>query len=95
MGKHQSEIANDRPGKPDMLSQQASAKLDTLSQNGKCRQAIPVCIATVIVYKGLQEPRTADKLWKSEEPNTGDMQRQLIAVGIGDWQGNFNSILGS
>ena len=32
-GKHQSEIANHKPGKPDTLSQHASAKLDTLSQH--------------------------------------------------------------
>ena len=55
-----------------MLSQHASAKLDTLSQHAKCRQPIPACIAEVIVYKGPQGPRIADKLWESEEPNTED-----------------------
>ena len=34
------------------------------------QKAIPECIAKVIVYKGLHEPRTAEKLWESEEPNT-------------------------
>ena len=53
LGKHQSEIANHRPGKPDMLSQHTSTKLDMLSQHAKCRQAIPACIAEVTVYKGL------------------------------------------
>ena len=72
MGKHQSGIVNHRPGKPDMLSQYASAKLDMLSQHAKCRKAIPYFIANVIVYKGLQEPRAADKLWESEEPDTED-----------------------
>ena len=55
-----------------MLSQHASVKLDMLSQHAKHRQAIPVCIAEVIVYKGLLEPRTVYKLWESEEPNTED-----------------------
>ena len=72
LGKHQSEIANHRPGKPDTLSQHASAKLDMLTWDAKHRQAIPACIAKVIVYKELQEPRTADKLWESEEPYTED-----------------------
>ena len=70
MGKYQSEKANHRPGKPDILSQHASVKLDMLSQHAACRQAIPACIAKVIVYKGLQEPRTVDKLWDPEEPDT-------------------------
>ena len=72
LGKHQSRIANHRPGKPDMLSQHASSKLDMLSLHAKCRQAIPACITKVIVYKGLQEPRTVDKLWESVELNTED-----------------------
>ena len=72
LGKHQSEIANHKPGKSDMLSQHASTKLDMLSQHAKHRQAIPAYIANVIVYKGLLEPRTADKLWESEEPDTED-----------------------
>ena len=55
-----------------MLSQHVSAKLDMLSQHAKCRQAIPACIVKVTVYKGLQEPKTADKLWESEEPDTED-----------------------
>ena len=62
LGRHQSEIANHRPGKPDMLSQHASAKLHMLSQHAKCRQAIPTCITIVSVYKGLQKPTTTDKL---------------------------------
>ena len=72
LGKHQSGIANHRSRKPDMLSQHASAKLDMLSQYTKHRQAIPACIAKVIVYKGLQEPRPVGKLWESEEPDTED-----------------------
>ena len=64
--------ANHRPGKPDTLSQHASVKLDMLSQFAKHRQAIPACIAKVIVYKELQESRTVDKLWESEEPDTED-----------------------
>ena len=32
LNKHQSAIANHRPGKPDMLSQHAKAKSDQLSQ---------------------------------------------------------------
>ena len=72
LGKHQSEIANHRPGKPDTLSQHESVKPDMLSQHAKHRQAIQACIAKVHVYKGMQECRTADKLWESEEPNTGD-----------------------
>ena len=60
--KDQSGIANYRPGKPDTLSQHASAKLDMLSQHTKCRQATPACIAEVIVHKGLKEPRTVGKL---------------------------------
>ena len=36
-----------------------------------------------------------EKLWESEEPNTEDRQREWIAVGIGDWQSNDNSILGN
>ena len=63
LGKHQSEIANHRLGKPDMLSQHS---------NAKCRQSIPACIAKVIVYRGLKEPRTVDKLWGSEEPDMED-----------------------
>ena len=59
-----------------MLSQLASAKLDMLSQHANHKQAIPACIAKVTVYKGLQEPRTVDKLWESEEPDTGDWQSQ-------------------
>ena len=55
-----------------MLSQHASVKLDMLSQHAKLRQAIPACIAEVTVYKGLLEPRTAVKLWESEEPDTED-----------------------
>ena len=58
----QSEIANHQPGKPDTVSKHASANLDMLSQHAKCRQAIPACIAKVTVYKGLQEPKTVDKL---------------------------------
>ena len=54
-----------------MLFQHASAKLDMPSQHTKCTQAIPECIAKVIVYKGLQEPITVEKLWESEQPNTG------------------------
>ena len=95
MGKHRTEIANHRPGKLDMLTQHASMKLDMLSQQAKCRQAIPAHIANSIVYNGLLEPRTVDKPWESEEPDTGDKQREQIAVGIGDWQSNDNSILGS
>ena len=52
-----------------MLSQHANAKLDMLSQHAKHGQAIPACLAKVIVYKGLLEPRAADKLWESEETN--------------------------
>ena len=59
--KHQLITANHRPGKPDMLSQYAKAKSDKPYHHAKCRQAIPTCIAKVIVYKGLQEPRTVDK----------------------------------
>ena len=99
MGKHQSEIANHRPGKPDTLSQHARAKLDMLSQHAKCRQAIPTCIAKVIVYNELQEPRTADKLWESEEPKTEDKQwtsrENKIAVEVRNWKSNDNSIVGS
>ena len=83
LGKHQSEIANHRPEKPDMLSQHVKAESDKLSQHAECRQAIPTYIAKVIIYKGLQEPKTPDK------------QRQQIAVGIGDCQSKDNSILGS
>ena len=72
LDKHQSEIANHRPGKPDMLPLHASVKLDMLSQHAKCREAIPAYIAKFIVYKGLLEARTADKLWESEEPDTED-----------------------
>ena len=72
LGKHQLEIANHRPGKPDTLSQHTSAKPDMLSQHAMCRQAIPACIAKVIEYKGLHELITVDKLWESEEPNTED-----------------------
>ena len=49
LNKHQSATANHRPGRPDMLSQHA-----------KCRQAILVCIAKVIVCKGLQDAKTAE-----------------------------------
>ena len=45
LGKYQSETANHRPGKQDMLSQYASVKPDKLSQHAKQRQAIPACIA--------------------------------------------------
>ena len=83
LGKHQSEIVNHIPEKPNTLTQHAGMKLDAISWHAKHRQAIPACIAKVIVYKGLQEPRMADKLWESEEPNTEDKQRQQIAVGIG------------
>ena len=69
---HQLATANHRPGRPDTLSQHAKAKSDMPSQHAKHRQAIPACIAKVIVYKAMQETRTADKLWKSEEPNTED-----------------------
>ena len=99
LGKHQSEVANHRPGKPNTLSQHASTKLDMLSQHVKHRQAIPICIAKVIVYKGLQEPRTADKLMESEEPNTEDKQWTSrdtgIAVEVRKWHSNDNNILGS
>ena len=74
-------IANHMPGKPDMLSQHASVKLDMVSWHAKCRQAIPTCIAKVIAYKGLQGPKTVDKLWESEEPR--------------NWWSNDNNILGS
>ena len=50
----------------------ASVKPDMLSQAAKHRQVIPASIVKVIVYKGLQEPRTADSLWESEEPSTED-----------------------
>ena len=66
-GKHQSEIANHRPGKLDMLSQHAKAKSAKLSQHAECRHAIPTCIAKVIVHKGLQEPKTVDKWWTSRD----------------------------
>ena len=65
--KHQPVTANHRPGKPDTLSQHAKAKSDKLSWHAKCRQAILTCIAKVIVYRGLQGPKTVDKLWESEE----------------------------
>ena len=87
LGKHQSEIVIHKPGKPHTLSQHASAKLDMLSQNAKCRQAIPACIAKVTVYKGLQEPRTVDKWWTSRDSE--------IAIWIGGWQSNDNNTLGS
>ena len=35
LGKHQSEITNHRPEKPDMLSQYESEKLDMVSQHAK------------------------------------------------------------
>ena len=73
---HKSAAANHRPGKPDTISQHASVKLDTLSQHAKCIQAILACLAKIIVYKGLEEPRTVDKLWESEEPDTEDLQSQ-------------------
>ena len=72
MGKHQSEIATYRPGKPDTLSQHAKAKSDMLSQHAECRQTIPTCVAKVIVYKGLQEPQTVDK---QRQPNSFGNQR--------------------
>ena len=50
-GKHQSEIAIHKPGKLDTLSQDASTKPDMLSKHAKHRQAIPACIAKVIMYK--------------------------------------------
>ena len=59
--KHLSEMANHMPGKPVTLSQHAKAKSDKLSQHAECRQAIPKCIAKIIVYKGPQEPKTAEK----------------------------------
>ena len=49
-------------------------KSEKLSQHAKCRQAIPACIAKVIVYKGMQELRTVDKKWTSRDSK--------IAVGI-------------
>ena len=72
LGKHQSEIANHRPGKTDTASQHASAKPDMLSQHAKCRQAIQACIAKDNVYKGLQEPKSVDKPWESGEPDSKD-----------------------
>ena len=61
LNKHQTATANQKPEKPDTLSQHASAKPDMLSQHAKCRQAIPACTAKVIVYKGLQKLITVDK----------------------------------
>ena len=54
----------------------ASVKLDILSQHTKCRQDIPACIAKINVYNGLQDLRTVDKPWESEEPNTDDYQSE-------------------
>ena len=68
LNKQQAATANHRPGKPDMLSQYAKAKSDRISQHAKCRLAIPTCITKVILYKGLQEPKTVNRLWESEEP---------------------------
>ena len=45
LNKHQSEMANHRPGKPDKLSQHASIKPHKLSQHAKCRQTVPTYIA--------------------------------------------------
>ena len=39
---------------------QSSVKPDMLSEYAKCTQAIPACIAKVIVLKGLQESKTAE-----------------------------------
>ena len=52
-----------------MLSQHVSAKRDMLSQDAKYRQVIPAHIAKVIIYKGLLEPRTADKLLEGVKPD--------------------------
>ena len=49
LNENKSATANHRPGKPDTLSQHASAKPDKLSQHAKYRQAIPACIAKVII----------------------------------------------
>ena len=78
-GKHQSGIAshsprkpdtlsNHRPGKLDTLSYHVNAKLDMLFQHVKCRQAIPSCIAEVIVCKGLLEPRTVESCGNEKNP---------------------------
>ena len=64
LGKHQSEMANYGPGKPDMLSQHAKETADKLSQHAECRQAIPTCTAKVMVYKGApsaQNSRQAER----------------------------------
>ena len=87
--KHQSATANHRPGKPDTLFQHAKAKSDKLSQHARCRQAIPVCIAKVIVYKGLQEPRTVDK--QKQWNNCGSQK----SLGQEDKQSQHNNIPGS
>ena len=49
LNKHQPATANHMPGKPDKLSQHVSVKPDKLFQHAKHRQAIPACIAKVIV----------------------------------------------
>ena len=79
--KHQSEIANHRPGKPDTLSRCASVKPDMLSQHAKHRQAIPKCIAKVIVYKGLKSPEQwkscgsqKNPIWRISRVNTATLQ---------------------
>ena len=76
LNKNQLVTANHRPGKPDMLFKHTHTRPDVLSQHTKCRQAIPACLANVIVENGWQEPRTVGKLWGSEEPNIEDQQSQ-------------------
>ena len=81
--KHQSEIAYYRPGKPDMISQHASVKLDMLSLHANHRQAIPTCIARVIVYKG----KATYNHWTSSDSE--------IAVDVTNWLSNNSSIVGT
>ena len=61
LNKHQLTTANDRPGKPDMLSQYARQNQTSYPSMQSADKPIPACIAKVNVYKGLQEPRIADK----------------------------------
>ena len=83
LGKNQSEIANHRPGKPDMPSQHASVKLDMLSWRAKHRQATPTCIAKVIYIRGCKSPeqQTSCGNQKNLIQRKVDKQRQQNSCG--------------
>ena len=84
------QLANQRTGKLDMLSQHAmetnhkSGKLDTLSEHTQCRHAIPACTAKSNLYKrGCKSP----KQWTSqhseiavqiEEPEQEEQQSKQL-----------------